>query len=219
MASIPLRHARRFRRIHPWRHQRGIRVMIDLVVNHTSDQHPWFQDARSDPKSRYRDWYVWSDRSRQCQRGHGVSRRAEIDLDASTRSPSAGTFTASTTSSPTSTPPIRCAGRDPEDHGLLAAARRLRLPHGCGALRDRQEGRRGEKPTEQYDMLRDSSANSCNGARATPSSSPKPMCCRRPTWNISATTATGMQMMFNFRSTRTCSMRWPAPTAARWPRR
>jgi maltose alpha-D-glucosyltransferase/alpha-amylase len=40
--------------------QRGIRVIIDLVVNHTSDQHPWFQDARRDPNSRYRDWYVWS---------------------------------------------------------------------------------------------------------------------------------------------------------------
>ena len=40
--------------------QRGIRVIIDLVVNHTSDQHPWFKAARRDPKSRYRDWYVWS---------------------------------------------------------------------------------------------------------------------------------------------------------------
>src|ERR1700742_639988 len=40
--------------------QRGIRVIIDLVVNHTSDQHPWFKDARSSKKSRYRDWYVWS---------------------------------------------------------------------------------------------------------------------------------------------------------------
>ncbi|WP_406855687.1 alpha-amylase family protein [Alsobacter sp. KACC 23698] len=40
--------------------QRGIRVLIDLVVNHTSDQHPWFQAARKDPKSPYRDWYVWS---------------------------------------------------------------------------------------------------------------------------------------------------------------
>jgi len=39
---------------------RGIRVIIDLVVNHTSDEHPWFQAARSDPKSPYRDWYVWS---------------------------------------------------------------------------------------------------------------------------------------------------------------
>jgi maltose alpha-D-glucosyltransferase/alpha-amylase len=40
--------------------QRGIRVLIDLVVNHTSDQHPWFQEARRDPHSKYRDWYVWS---------------------------------------------------------------------------------------------------------------------------------------------------------------
>jgi maltose alpha-D-glucosyltransferase/alpha-amylase len=40
--------------------QRGIRVLIDLVVNHTSNEHPWFQDACSDPKSKYREWYVWS---------------------------------------------------------------------------------------------------------------------------------------------------------------
>ena len=39
---------------------RGLRVIIDLVVNHTSNQHPWFQAARSDPASRYREWYVWS---------------------------------------------------------------------------------------------------------------------------------------------------------------
>src|SRR3954452_15682704 len=41
---------------------RGLKVIIDLVVNHTSDQHPWFQSARSDPASPYRDWYVWSKR-------------------------------------------------------------------------------------------------------------------------------------------------------------
>jgi maltose alpha-D-glucosyltransferase/alpha-amylase len=40
--------------------QRGIRVLIDLVVNHTSNEHPWFQEARRDPKSKYRDWYIWS---------------------------------------------------------------------------------------------------------------------------------------------------------------
>ncbi|MEA2932049.1 MAG: maltose alpha-D-glucosyltransferase / alpha-amylase [Actinomycetota bacterium] len=40
---------------------RGLRVIIDLVVNHTSDQHPWFQAARSDPESPFRDYYVWSD--------------------------------------------------------------------------------------------------------------------------------------------------------------
>jgi maltose alpha-D-glucosyltransferase/alpha-amylase len=41
-------------------HQRGMRVLIDLVVNHTSDQHPWFREACRDPNSKYRDWYVWS---------------------------------------------------------------------------------------------------------------------------------------------------------------
>jgi maltose alpha-D-glucosyltransferase/alpha-amylase len=40
--------------------QRGMRVLIDLVVNHTSDQHPWFREACRDPQSKYRDWYVWS---------------------------------------------------------------------------------------------------------------------------------------------------------------
>ncbi len=42
-------------------HARGIRVIMDLVVNHTSDQHPWFQEARSSPSSPRHDWYVWSD--------------------------------------------------------------------------------------------------------------------------------------------------------------
>jgi maltose alpha-D-glucosyltransferase/alpha-amylase len=40
---------------------RGMRVIADLVINHTSDQHPWFQEARRDPESRYRDYYVWRD--------------------------------------------------------------------------------------------------------------------------------------------------------------
>ena len=40
----------------------GIRVLVDLVVNHTSDQHPWFKAAVKDPGSPYRDWYIWSKR-------------------------------------------------------------------------------------------------------------------------------------------------------------
>jgi trehalose synthase len=40
---------------------RGIRVIADLVMNHTSDQHPWFQSARTDRDSPYRDFYVWAD--------------------------------------------------------------------------------------------------------------------------------------------------------------
>jgi alpha-glucosidase len=42
-------------------HERGIRVVIDLVLNHTSDQHPWFIEARSSRDNAKRDWYVWQD--------------------------------------------------------------------------------------------------------------------------------------------------------------
>ena len=42
-------------------HQRDIRIIMDLVLNHTSDEHPWFQASRSDRSSPYRDYYVWND--------------------------------------------------------------------------------------------------------------------------------------------------------------
>jgi maltose alpha-D-glucosyltransferase/alpha-amylase len=42
-------------------HKRGIRVIADLVINHTSDQHPWFQASRADPDGPFGDFYVWSD--------------------------------------------------------------------------------------------------------------------------------------------------------------
>ncbi|MGH3472053.1 MAG: alpha-amylase family glycosyl hydrolase, partial [Nocardioidaceae bacterium] len=42
-------------------HQRGIKVIIDFVMNHTSDQHAWFQQSRSDPDGPFGDFYVWSD--------------------------------------------------------------------------------------------------------------------------------------------------------------
>jgi maltose alpha-D-glucosyltransferase/alpha-amylase len=48
-------------------HARGLRVIADLVMNHTSDQHPWFQASRTDPASPYRDYYVWSDTDRRYQ--------------------------------------------------------------------------------------------------------------------------------------------------------
>ncbi len=50
-----------FQRLVDEAHKRGIRIICELVVNHTSDQHAWFQEARRDPKSPKRDFYVWSD--------------------------------------------------------------------------------------------------------------------------------------------------------------
>ncbi len=48
-------------------HARGIRVIADLVMNHTSDQHPWFQASRNEPDGPYGDWYVWSDTDERYQ--------------------------------------------------------------------------------------------------------------------------------------------------------
>jgi alpha-glucosidase len=45
-------------------HRRGIRIVMDLVMNHTSDQHPWFVEARSSRTSPKRDWYIWRDARR-----------------------------------------------------------------------------------------------------------------------------------------------------------
>ena len=42
-------------------HDRNIRVIVEMVLNHTSDQHPWFQESRSSQDNQKRDWYVWSD--------------------------------------------------------------------------------------------------------------------------------------------------------------
>ena len=42
-------------------HQRDLKVILDFVPNHTSDEHPWFQQARSSRTNEYRDWYIWHD--------------------------------------------------------------------------------------------------------------------------------------------------------------
>jgi maltose alpha-D-glucosyltransferase/alpha-amylase len=48
-------------------HNRRIRVITEMVVNHTSDQHPWFQESRSSRENPKRDWYVWSDTDNRYQ--------------------------------------------------------------------------------------------------------------------------------------------------------
>jgi maltose alpha-D-glucosyltransferase / alpha-amylase len=50
-----------FRKLLEAAHERGIRIIIEMVLNHTSDQHPWFQESRSSQDNPRRDWYVWSD--------------------------------------------------------------------------------------------------------------------------------------------------------------
>jgi maltose alpha-D-glucosyltransferase / alpha-amylase len=60
-------------------HQRGMRVIADLVMNHTSIDHPWFQEARSGPDSPKRDWYVWS----ETKEGYQDARIIFIDTETS----------------------------------------------------------------------------------------------------------------------------------------
>ena len=46
-------------------HRRGMHLILDLVLNHTSDQHPWFQESRASRDNPRRDWYVWAERARR----------------------------------------------------------------------------------------------------------------------------------------------------------
>ena len=80
-------------------HARGMKLVMDLVVNHTSDEHPWFVESRSSVDSPKRDWYWW--RSVAAQRLALVLLRA--GRGSSTRPPASTTCTCSRASSRTST--------------------------------------------------------------------------------------------------------------------
>ena len=170
--------------------QRGIRVIIDLVVNHTSDQHPWFKSARRDRNSAFRDWYVWADK-KPADANKGMVFPGVQKSTWSIRQGRQGLVfppLLRLSTGPQHLEPPR-AGRDPEDHGILDSAWRVRLPDGRRAIRHLDQGCEGQKPARAIRHAAITSASSCNGERAIRSSWPKPMCFRRPTWNISATTA------------------------------
>ena len=59
---------------------RGMRVIIDLVVNHASDRHPWFREARSSPDNRFRDFFVWRDRPTRTSKASIVFPDAEDSI-------------------------------------------------------------------------------------------------------------------------------------------
>ncbi|MBI3769970.1 MAG: maltose alpha-D-glucosyltransferase [Deltaproteobacteria bacterium] len=59
-------------------HARDLRVIADLVVNHTSDQHAWFQEARRSPESPYRDYYVWSDTDQRYRQARVIFVDSEV---------------------------------------------------------------------------------------------------------------------------------------------
>ncbi len=79
--------------------QLGMRVIVDLVVNHTSNRHPWFQAARKDPSSPYRDWYVWSKQRRRTGTKGWCSPACRKRPGPATRWPASTTSIGSTSSS------------------------------------------------------------------------------------------------------------------------
>ena len=80
-------------------HERGMRVVADLVMNHTSDAHPWFQASRTDPEGPFGDFYVWSDTDDRFPRRGSSSSTPSTRTGPMTRCAASTTGTAS---SPTS---------------------------------------------------------------------------------------------------------------------
>ncbi|WP_237774425.1 maltose alpha-D-glucosyltransferase [Actinosynnema sp. ALI-1.44] len=71
-------------------HRRGIRVVCDLVLNHTSDAHPWFQASRDDPSGPFGDYYVWSDDDRMYPEARVI--HADTETSNWTYDPARGQF-------------------------------------------------------------------------------------------------------------------------------
>jgi len=84
-------------------HARDLRVITDLVMNHTSDQHPWFQASRSDPASPYGDYYVWNASDRRYADARVIFVDTENPTGRSIPYAASTTGTASSATSPTST--------------------------------------------------------------------------------------------------------------------
>ena len=131
-------------------HKRGIRVIADLVMNHTSDQHPWFQASRSDPDGPFGDFYVWSDDRRQVRRrADHLRRHREVELDLR---PGARPVLLAPVLLPPAGPELRepaRAGRDARGAAVLARPRHRRLPAGRGALPVRAGGHQLREPARR----------------------------------------------------------------------
>jgi len=135
--------------------QRGIRVIIDLVVNHTSDEHPWFREARRDPRSRYRDWYVWSDRKpARSKRGMifpGVQ-KSTWSYDDEARAWYFHRFYKWQPDLNTSNPHVQAEIRKIMGFWIQLGVSGFRMDAVPFVIA--KKGRRVKKPVEQYDMLR-----------------------------------------------------------------
>ena len=172
--------------------QRGMRVLIDLVVNHTSDQHPWFQSARSDPEVEVpRLVRVVGQEAGERRRRRRVSRRAEVDLDAATRRAKRWYFHRFYEFQPdlnTANPLVQAEILKIMGFWTQLGVSGFRMDAVPFVIAD--EGRRRTSSRKRSSTCCAAFANCCSGARATRSSSARPTCCRSTTSSTSATTAT-----------------------------
>jgi alpha-glucosidase len=82
-------------------HARGLKVILDFVPNHTSDEHPWFTQSRASRQDPKRDWYLWRDPAPEAARPTTGSATSAARPGRSTRPPASTTCTPSCASSPT----------------------------------------------------------------------------------------------------------------------
>ena len=203
---------------------RGIRVIADLVMNHTSDQHPWFQAARSDPDSPYRDFYVWVGREAAGEaRRHRLPRQGELQLGV--RREGRPVLPAPLLLAP-ARPQHRQPGgprRDRAGRRLLARAGAQRLPRRRRAVHARADGhagRRARRPARA--AARPAPLPRPPQRRGDPARRGQPAA-RGPARRSSATrTATSCRCCSRSPSTRRCTSRSRASrrrrSSRRWPR-
>jgi maltose alpha-D-glucosyltransferase/alpha-amylase len=172
--------------------QRGIRLLIDLVVNHTSDQHPWFVAARKDPHSPYRDWYVWADKEPANARDGIVFPGVQKSTWTYDKVAKAWYFHRFYDFQPdlnTSNPLVQAEILKVMGFWIQLGVSGFRMD-AVPFVIVRPKARPSPNPLSST-ICCASFASSCSGVTAKRSSWPRPTCCRRPTCTTSATPANG----------------------------
>ena len=147
-------------------HQRGMRVIADLVMNDTSSDHPWFQESRTEPSGPYGDWYVWGDDDTRWSEARIIF--IDTELSTGTRYPARGQYYWHRFFSHQPGPELRQPGRagaDAERAPLLARPRARRVSARCRAYLYERDGTNGEKLPETHAFCGGCAARSTRATR------------------------------------------------------